>query len=47
MRFTRLIIGFLVIVVAILVIAGEQLSGASADDRNFASGAEGEGRAKR
>lgn len=31
MRFTRLIIGFLVIVVAILVIAGEQLSGASAD----------------
>lgn len=31
MRLTRLIIGFLVILVAVLVIAGEQLSGASAD----------------
>lgn len=31
MRFTRLIIGFLVIVVAIAVIAGEQLAGVSAD----------------
>lgn len=31
MRFTRLIIGFLVIVIAIFIIAGEQLSGASAD----------------
>jgi hypothetical protein len=31
MRFARLIIGFLIIAVAILVIAGEQLSGASAD----------------
>jgi hypothetical protein len=31
MRFARLIIGSLVIAVAILVIAGEQLSGASAD----------------
>lgn len=31
MRFTRLIIGFLVILVALLVIGGEQLSGASGD----------------
>ncbi|MCV0396381.1 MAG: HlyD family efflux transporter periplasmic adaptor subunit [Rhizobiaceae bacterium] len=31
MRLTRLIIGFLVILVAILIIAGEQLSGASTD----------------
>ena len=31
MRFTRLIIGFLIIVVALLIIAGEQLSGASGD----------------
>ncbi len=31
MRFTRLIIGFLVIVVSTLIIGGEQLSGASAD----------------
>lgn len=31
MRLTRLIIGFLVILIAVLVIAGEQLSGASAD----------------
>lgn len=31
MRLTRLIIGFLVVLVAVLIIAGEQLSGASAD----------------